>query len=277
MLAIDDAQSLFATSAYVDPTYQPLESFSLTVPRLLLEFIAGTKSFVSIHSQRYQVQRKLTWLRGPESQTTGSILLAPSHLSPRQSPAMSRFLGASNGNVKLETTSPYVSVGSSFDIYSATLAGLSKFDLAPRLERKEAVGVVKMLQGYRGVREGESRDAECSAIQRIARGKHERQLMFSHRFSALPFDSSIHSHVGPTLFGKIRRDGWQSETFPARSRAIYGFVRCVLAPSQVVLCNLPSYTETRALAPVLEREKKRVFISTSFDVFDSAAEQVGRA
>lgn len=46
LLGIDDAQGLFATSSYVDPTYQPVESFSLTVPRLLLEYISGAKSLV---------------------------------------------------------------------------------------------------------------------------------------------------------------------------------------------------------------------------------------
>lgn len=47
LLAVDDAQSLFATSKYVDPSYDPIEAFSLSVPRLLLEYISGAKSFVS--------------------------------------------------------------------------------------------------------------------------------------------------------------------------------------------------------------------------------------
>lgn len=46
LLAIDDSQSLFATSSYVDPTYTPVETYSLAVPRLLLDFISGSKSFV---------------------------------------------------------------------------------------------------------------------------------------------------------------------------------------------------------------------------------------
>jgi small subunit ribosomal protein S29 len=46
LLAIDDAQPLFTTSSYVDPTYVPIETFSLSVPRLLLDFISGARSFV---------------------------------------------------------------------------------------------------------------------------------------------------------------------------------------------------------------------------------------
>lgn len=47
LLAIDDAQSLFATSKYIDPTYQALETFSLVIPRMLLELVSGQRSFVS--------------------------------------------------------------------------------------------------------------------------------------------------------------------------------------------------------------------------------------
>jgi hypothetical protein len=46
-------------------------------------------------------------------------------------------------------------VGTSFDIYSEVLQGLRKFEVPARLEREEAVGVVEMLQAWRGVREGE--------------------------------------------------------------------------------------------------------------------------
>lgn len=52
------------------------------------------------------------------------------------------------------TTSPYAPVGSSYEIYSEVLSGLSKLQLPARLERKEAVGLVQLLQGWRGVREG---------------------------------------------------------------------------------------------------------------------------
>lgn len=46
LLAVDDVQSIFTTSSYIDPSYLPLESFSLAIPRLLLDFISGSKSFV---------------------------------------------------------------------------------------------------------------------------------------------------------------------------------------------------------------------------------------
>lgn len=51
--------------------------------------------------------------------------------------------------------SPYQPVGTSYETYREILQGLDRLEIPARLERKEAVGVVKMLQGFRGVREGE--------------------------------------------------------------------------------------------------------------------------
>lgn len=81
-------------------------------------------------------------------------MIAPSLLSTRKSPAMTRFLGTE----KSTSASPFNPVGTSFDTYSEILSGLKQLAVPPRLERKEAVGVVRMLQGWRGVRESEPRD-----------------------------------------------------------------------------------------------------------------------
>lgn len=79
-------------------------------------------------------------------------MIAPSLLSTRKSPAMTRFLR----NEKSTASSAYTPVGTSFDTYTDILSGLKQLAVPPRLERKEAVGVVRMLQGWRGVRESES-------------------------------------------------------------------------------------------------------------------------
>ncbi|KAL8284256.1 hypothetical protein RQP46_005005 [Phenoliferia psychrophenolica] len=126
LLALDDAQCLFAPSSYVDPSYQVLEPYSLAVPRLLLEFISGAKAF-----------------------TKGSILLAPSLISARTSEAMSRRLAAK----EVEAVAP------SSDISTTILAQLEVMNVPARLERKEAVGIVQMLQSWRGTREAVSDDS----------------------------------------------------------------------------------------------------------------------
>lgn len=150
LLALDDAQALFATSAYVDPSYAPLEAFALTVPRLLLSYISGAKSFAS-----------------------GTVLLAASLLSKHTSPAFDTFLGASNDSGKA-TPPAYKDVGTSFETYLSTLQGIKSIEVPARLERREAVGVIEMLQGWRGVRE---RVDDASFLRRYAStGGNAREL-----------------------------------------------------------------------------------------------------
>jgi len=45
LLAIDDFQALFSKSAYRDPHYAAIKSWHLSMPRLLLEYASGTKTF----------------------------------------------------------------------------------------------------------------------------------------------------------------------------------------------------------------------------------------
>ncbi|GAA5914127.1 hypothetical protein JCM5296_004717 [Sporobolomyces johnsonii] len=129
LLAIDDAQSLFATSAYVDPTYQAIETFSLIVPRMLLGFVSGQRTFA-----------------------TGSVLLCASSVSPHPSPAMTDFLSPPSPSA---LPSAYDRARlASYPTYAAILAsGVRKLAVPARLDRTEAVGIVKLLQGWRGVRE----------------------------------------------------------------------------------------------------------------------------
>ncbi|GAA5917401.1 hypothetical protein JCM6882_000846 [Rhodosporidiobolus microsporus] len=145
LLAIDDAQPLFTTSHYVDPSYHAVETFSLAVPRLLLEFVSGQRSFAQ-----------------------GSVLFSPCSLSKDSSPAMTDFLASSSASAtsspasssSLATAtaalaSPYDhKSASSYETYKAVLdSGVKKLEVPERLSRQEAVGIVRLLKGWRGTRE----------------------------------------------------------------------------------------------------------------------------
>ncbi|GAA6022898.1 hypothetical protein JCM11491_006619 [Sporobolomyces phaffii] len=131
LLAIDDCQSLFATTKYVDPSYAPIESHSLVVPRILLEFVSGQREFAA-----------------------GSVLLSPCSLSSSQSSALTYFIrspsSSSSSSSSSSTTAPT-------SPYSTVVASLRKFPVPPRLSSEEAVGVVELLKATRGVRVGEGR------------------------------------------------------------------------------------------------------------------------
>ncbi|GAA6063946.1 hypothetical protein JCM10212_002144 [Sporobolomyces blumeae] len=153
LLAIDDCQSLFATSKYVDPSYQAVETFSLVVPRMLLEYVSGQRQFAH-----------------------GSILLAPSSERVHVSPALTDYLSPAS-----PLSSPYDRHAvSSYDIYSSVLSpsppsssspssssptstesnsqGVNKFPVPARLKQSEAVGIVYLLQQIRGIRESKLDD-----------------------------------------------------------------------------------------------------------------------
>ncbi|GAA5884151.1 hypothetical protein JCM16303_005943 [Sporobolomyces ruberrimus] len=135
LLAIDDCQSLFATTSYVDPSYNAIESFSLVVPRMLMEFASGQRQFAS-----------------------GSVLLSPCSLSPSQSPALTDFLSASSSSPSKSSPYDHPST-SSYTTYSSLLSesGLEKFSVPSRLTTKEASGVVEMLKAIRGIRVAEGK------------------------------------------------------------------------------------------------------------------------
>ncbi|KAI5479188.1 mitochondrial carrier protein [Pseudohyphozyma bogoriensis] len=118
LLALDDSQSLFGVSSVVDPTYTAVDSFGLSVPRLLLEYVSGVKSFNS-----------------------GTVLLAPSTQSKRQTRAFTDHVAAPSAPAPKD------------DVYRGVLKGFTTVQVPSRLERKEAVGVVQLLQSWRGVRD----------------------------------------------------------------------------------------------------------------------------
>ncbi|KAM0756006.1 hypothetical protein T439DRAFT_344926 [Meredithblackwellia eburnea MCA 4105] len=123
LLAIDEFQPLLATSLYVDPSYKPIESYSLEIPRLLLQFIDGSRSFAK-----------------------GSVLLSASSHSPHQSLAVERKL---DGAVPDSPSDEKTGGG----VYDEILARVRLVGVPDRLERREAVGIAMMVKGWRGNRE----------------------------------------------------------------------------------------------------------------------------
>lgn len=45
LFAVDDFQSLFSRSSYRDPHFKPIATYHLSLPRLILEFTSGRRSF----------------------------------------------------------------------------------------------------------------------------------------------------------------------------------------------------------------------------------------
>lgn len=104
-------------------------------------------------------------------QTHGSILLAHSPLSSHLSPALQHHLAGTTAPPSIKE-----------DVYPSILAGLTAFPMPARLERKEAVGVVEMLQVWRGAREREFREVDCHALIRFLAAVSDR--LFLERFVA---------------------------------------------------------------------------------------------
>lgn len=48
LLAIDDFQALYQQTTYRDPLFHYVQSYHLSMPRLILEYASGLKSFVSL-------------------------------------------------------------------------------------------------------------------------------------------------------------------------------------------------------------------------------------
>jgi small subunit ribosomal protein S29 len=46
LLAIDDFQALYCRTSYKDPRFSAIKSYHLSMPRLLLEYAGGKRSFV---------------------------------------------------------------------------------------------------------------------------------------------------------------------------------------------------------------------------------------
>ncbi|SCV67816.1 BQ2448_5427 [Microbotryum intermedium] len=152
LLAIDQAQGLFNTTEYVDPTYRKLEAHDLSLPRLLLDYVGGLKNFVSrgFSSPFCHCSSFFPWSGAPNLtcliQSNGLVLISPSHQSSTTSAALEEHL----------SSSPYPSytpLGPSYQHYSSLISSLRKLTVPSRLEKKEALGIVDLLMGFRAIRE----------------------------------------------------------------------------------------------------------------------------
>ena len=91
-------------------------------------------------------------------QAHGAVVLAPSSRYLASSPPLSDFLSANSPNLGSD---PLTSVYERADVpdystYASILnSGVKPFLLPNRLNRKEAMGIVDLVKGWRGAREGE--------------------------------------------------------------------------------------------------------------------------
>lgn len=86
-------------------------------------------------------------------------MLAPSSRYLASSPPLNDFLAAGNKENTLSNPLPsvYDRAGvAEYSTYAQVLSsGIETFPLPARLSRKEAIGVVDLVKGWRGMREGE--------------------------------------------------------------------------------------------------------------------------
>lgn len=55
LFAIDEVHSLFSVSTYRSPSYELIEPYHLSTPRLALDYLTGIKTFVRTKSSRWRV------------------------------------------------------------------------------------------------------------------------------------------------------------------------------------------------------------------------------
>lgn len=49
LLAIDEFEALYSDSKYKTPAFHTIKAWHLSMPRLLLDYVSGKKSFVSLN------------------------------------------------------------------------------------------------------------------------------------------------------------------------------------------------------------------------------------
>jgi hypothetical protein len=129
LLAVDEAQALFMRSNYRSPQFDLLESYALSLPRLLLDYVSGRKSF-----------------------NKGAILTAISLSTPQHAPSREVYAALPQlANASVVT--PYDKV----DVHHVEAAkGLEVFDVGDRLDLQEARGILDLCQHRKFVFGGES-------------------------------------------------------------------------------------------------------------------------
>ncbi|GAA5982282.1 hypothetical protein JCM10908_004813 [Rhodotorula pacifica] len=133
LLAIDHAQSLFSMTAYTDPSYERLHPYHLVVPRMLLDFTAGQRNF-----------------------TRGAVILSPSSRYLASSPPLSDFLSFNSPTSRPDSLSSAYDRADipEYSTYASILkSGVKVYPVPDRLSRKEAMGIVSLVKGWRGARD----------------------------------------------------------------------------------------------------------------------------
>ncbi|KAJ9094866.1 hypothetical protein QFC19_007795 [Naganishia cerealis] len=118
LLAIDEVQALFMTSEYRTPDYTLLESYALSVPRLLLDYISGRKVLAR-----------------------GTVLTSLSFSSPRYLPSLELFTGLSDALPSPVPLTPYDRVN---EYHVAHAKGLKVVNVMEKLALGEAQGMMSI-------------------------------------------------------------------------------------------------------------------------------------
>jgi small subunit ribosomal protein S29 len=129
LLAIDEAQALFMRSDYRSPQFDYLESYALSLPRLLLDYVSGRKSF-----------------------NKGAILTAISLSTARHAPPKDIYAAVPN-LTKAPVITPYDNVN---EHYVEAAKGLEVFNVGDRLDLQEARGILDLCQQRKFVFGGQS-------------------------------------------------------------------------------------------------------------------------
>lgn len=119
LLAVDEAQALFMRSNYRSPQFDLLESYALSLPRLLLDYVSGRKSF-----------------------DRGAVLTAISLSTPQHAPPKEIYAA-----VPELANAPVVTPYDKVDAHHVEAAkGLEVFSVGDRLDLQEARGILDLCQ-----------------------------------------------------------------------------------------------------------------------------------
>ena len=134
LLAVDEAQALFMRSNYRSPHFDLLESYALSLPRLLLDYVSGRKSF-----------------------DRGAVLTAISLSTPQHAPPKEIYAA-----IPELANAPIVTPYDKVDAHHVEAArGLEVFSVGDRLDLQEARGILDLCQHRKFVFGGESNEYLC--------------------------------------------------------------------------------------------------------------------
>jgi small subunit ribosomal protein S29 len=156
LLAIDDLQALYCETAYRDPRFAPIKSYHLSMPRLLLEFICGRKSFVSHGLSSLVVESDFCLESG---QARGAVIGATTASDPlfKAPPELRQALGLDD-----QPPDPYTKMSSALKEYTA---GLRSITVPDKLSVVEAAALFEVWMKDRALHSG----THCASRNAITR------------------------------------------------------------------------------------------------------------